>query len=169
MNTTLPTECAPAERAAPAELQRQAGAVARGLGLDRVTGTVPVLLMILNAQRQIVYANPAVLKLLNLEDPQQICGTRPGEAFHCVRAAHAPGGCGTSIHCRTCGALQAIQSAQRGEGGQPRAQAGGVDHQARSRPVFGQRHDRGVWRCLLAGSVGMRVRDLSVTRSAGTP
>lgn len=140
MNTTLPTECAPAERAAPAELQRQAGAVARGLGLDRVTGTVPALMMILNAQRQIVYANPAVLKLLNLEDPQQICGTRPGEAFHCVRAAHAPGGCGTSIHCRTCGALQAIQAAQRGEGGQREcriatAEGGAMDLRVWATPV----------------------------------
>jgi signal transduction histidine kinase len=116
MITTLPTECAPAERAAPAELQRQAGAVTRGLGLDRVTGTIPVLMMILNAQRQIVYANRGVLTLLNLDDADQVCGTRPGEAFHCIRAAAAPGGCGTSIHCRTCGALQAILAAQRGAG-----------------------------------------------------
>ena len=116
MSMTLPTECAPAERADRTDLQRQAGVVARGLDLDRLTGSIPALMMILNAQRQIVYAHPGVLRLLNLDDPEQVCGLRPGEAFHCVRAASAAGGCGTTIHCRTCGALQAILAAQRGEG-----------------------------------------------------
>ena len=114
MTPPLPTSFAPAERAAPAELKRQAGAVVHGLGADPLSGSAPALMMILNAQRQIVYANDSVLRLLHLQDSSPLCGLRPGEALHCLRAASAESGCGTTVYCRTCGALHAILSAQRG-------------------------------------------------------
>jgi signal transduction histidine kinase len=41
-------------------------------------------------------------------------GQRPGEILDCVHAAGAPGGCGTTEFCRTCGAVHAILSALRG-------------------------------------------------------
>ena len=33
---------------------------------------------------------------------------RPGEAIKCIRASEGPDGCGTGMHCTTCGAVNAI-------------------------------------------------------------
>ena len=33
---------------------------------------------------------------------------RPGEAIKCIRAKEGPDGCGTGVHCSTCGAVNAI-------------------------------------------------------------
>ena len=108
------TEFAPAERAAPVDLQRQTQAVDQGLGPDSLLGIAPAMMMILNGQRQIVYANSSVLRLLNLKDMEHLRGLRPGEALHCTRAGASASGCGTTAFCRTCGAVQAILSAQEG-------------------------------------------------------
>ncbi len=103
-----------AARASPAELRRQADAVSGQLAADSLSSAPPALMMILNRQRQIVYSNPAVLRILNLPDPSLLCGLRPGEALHCSRATSAPSGCGTTPFCQTCGAFRAILSAQLG-------------------------------------------------------
>lgn len=110
----LPTEFAPAELADPADLRRQIGAAARNFDANSLPGAVPALLLILNAQRQIVYANQSVLTLLKLDQAIDLLGKRPGEAFHCVHALAAPQGCGTTAFCRTCGAVRAILTAQQG-------------------------------------------------------
>ncbi len=75
---------------------------------------VPNVLLILNEQRQAVFANEACLKLLNLSGRSEILGLRPGELIGCVHAAETEGGCGTSESCRTCGAVRAILSSIHG-------------------------------------------------------
>jgi signal transduction histidine kinase len=76
--------------------------------LDSVEGYV----LVLNEQRQILAANPETLRALDIKDSQSIMGMRPGEAFHCVHSQDAPGGCGTSRCCTTCGAVIAILASQ---------------------------------------------------------
>lgn len=114
MPMPLPTEFAPAELADAAALRRQIGAAARNFDANSLSGAVPALLLILNAQRQIVYANQSVLNLLKLDRASDLFGQRPGEAFHCMHALAAPQGCGTTAFCRTCGSVQAILTAQQG-------------------------------------------------------
>jgi PAS domain-containing protein len=72
--------------------------------------------MLLNGDRQIVYANDAVLALLGTKDRRSLCGSRPGEALTCMHASEREEGCGTTDFCKTCGAVNAILSAQEGEG-----------------------------------------------------
>jgi CheY-like chemotaxis protein len=76
--------------------------------LEAVTGFV----MILNENRQILAANRELLEALERHDSGCIVGLRPGEAFNCVHFTEGTDGCGTSKHCRTCGAVLAILAAQ---------------------------------------------------------
>jgi signal transduction histidine kinase len=76
--------------------------------------TLPTMIMALNCHRQVVFANKAAVDFLGREDVEQVLGKRPGEALGCVNASVGPGGCGTSRHCRNCGAVRAILAAVDG-------------------------------------------------------
>lgn len=69
--------------------------------LDSLQGHVAIL----NEQRQILAANPALREALGTEWRGPGGGDRPGEAFHCVHAEEGPEGCGTSRACAHCGYL----------------------------------------------------------------
>lgn len=114
MSDLLPTEFAPAERADDNTLRRQLDTAMQNINTIQLPEIMPMLMMILNAQRQIVYANKTLLALLDLQNPDDLRGARPGEAFHCAHAANAKYGCGTTAFCRVCGAVQAILAAQQG-------------------------------------------------------
>lgn len=103
------------KRATPETLKRQSEQVTRTFDVTNVAGVVPTLLMILNAERQIVYANNRVLQLMGVQEINELWGFRAGDVFRCSRAAQSEDGCGTTAFCRTCGAMQAILAAQRGE------------------------------------------------------
>jgi signal transduction histidine kinase len=82
--------------------------------LKTILCSVPDVLLFLNEQRQIVFANNAAYCFLDVEPSPELFGKRPGEAIGCVHATETEGGCGTTEFCQTCGAVQAILSAQRG-------------------------------------------------------
>jgi signal transduction histidine kinase len=110
------TEFAPAERASPEEIERQSQHFAGSDLLSVLPGAVPCALVVLNAQRQIVFANAHFLGLVhNAETADQVQGCRPGEALGCVHAFETSGGCGTTEFCSTCGAVAAILAGQTGQ------------------------------------------------------
>lgn len=110
----LPTHFAPAERATEGELVRQTR-IAHGLAiLEEVLSTLPDLVMVLNPERQVVFANRAVIERLNRTE-DDIRGMRPGELLGCVHAHETPGGCGTTESCAVCGVVRAILDAQNGD------------------------------------------------------
>jgi len=114
-STLLFTEFAPAERASTEELEQQVNYFA-DLGLiHQLINAVPDIFLILNGQRQIVFANKVMLKLLGIADEWNVYGQRPGEALGCVHACESDGGCGTTEFCKTCGAIQAILTSLRGK------------------------------------------------------
>ena len=76
--------------------------------------TLPNMIMTLNSHRQVVFANKAIVTFLGHSDVEELLGRRPGEALGCVNASVGVGGCGTSRHCRSCGAVVAIMSAISG-------------------------------------------------------
>jgi signal transduction histidine kinase len=82
--------------------------------LEKILCSVPDVLLFLNEHRQIVFANNAAFCFLDMEPTPDLLGNRPGEAFGCVHATESAGGCGTTEFCQTCGAVQAILAAQRG-------------------------------------------------------
>ena len=72
---------------------------------------IPSMVMILNENRQIVAANQAMHRVLQVAE-KDLLQKRPGEILGCVRVAEGPDGCGTSRHCVTCGAANAILESQ---------------------------------------------------------
>jgi CheY-like chemotaxis protein len=106
------TEFVHTGRASPAELE---ALVSFSLGdplLKVVLQAVNGFALVLNYQRQVVAANQEALDALQITDPACFAGLRPGELLNCVHYPEGPGGCGTGPHCRVCGALLTILSAQ---------------------------------------------------------
>jgi nitrogen-specific signal transduction histidine kinase len=117
MNNTilLETQFAPAERASFETLQAQADKISKIEMFESMFSVVPNPVVILNQERQIVFANTAFKELINVSDWQLIMGRRPGEAVNCIHAFETAGGCGTTQFCSECGAVKAIMKAQKGK------------------------------------------------------
>ncbi|MGE5364146.1 MAG: PAS domain-containing sensor histidine kinase [Bacteroidota bacterium] len=75
---------------------------------------VPDSVVILNAQRQIVFANRHLQSVTGMS-PEEILSLRPGEVFDCIHSHEPPEGCGTTESCSTCGAAKAIFNCQQGQ------------------------------------------------------
>jgi signal transduction histidine kinase len=59
-----------------------------------------------------VYANDPFLEFLGIKSLEPILGRRPGEVISCVSSDDGLSGCGTSVSCRYCGAVNAILESQ---------------------------------------------------------
>jgi len=84
--------------------------------IPALLNAMPLIAMILNEFRQIIYANTTLLQMIGLESGENIIGLRPGEIIHCIHAQENKEGCGTSDSCRFCGALQTILQSQETQG-----------------------------------------------------
>lgn len=82
--------------------------------LHQLADAVSNMLVILNPERQIVFANKQFLQFLQVDSGNAVYGKRPGEAVNCMYSGLEEGGCGTSEFCRTCGALGAVLESQIG-------------------------------------------------------
>ena len=111
----LETKFAPAERASEERVRDLYRLLSSIPLLEEILSSVPDILVFLNEQRQIVLANDAAFGFLGIEPTLEVLGNRPGEAFGCTHAAETEAGCGTTEFCQTCGAVQAILAAQRGD------------------------------------------------------
>jgi hypothetical protein len=114
-NTRLFTQFAPAERAAPEVVAQQAAFFESLQHLTTLLDAVPDYVMVLNRQRQIVFANKAVWLAVRATGSDALMGSRPGEIFQCIHASELPGGCGTTEACTFCGAVQAVLASLRGQ------------------------------------------------------
>mgnify|MGYP000002189823 CR=1 FL=1 len=103
------------ERESGNTVRQQAGLFVSERLLQEVTDAVPEPLLVLNGQRQVVFANQPALDLAGVPSRQQALGLRPGELLNCEHADEMPAGCGTSEFCSVCGAVQVILSGLRGE------------------------------------------------------
>jgi nitrogen-specific signal transduction histidine kinase len=70
------------------------------------------IVIIINKERQILYANKVLLDLLCINDSIDLLGIRYGEALNCVNAKIECTGCGTSKNCCVCGFLNTIIESQ---------------------------------------------------------
>ena len=110
----LETKFAPAERAPEMQVRDLHQLLSSIPQLEKILCSVPDVLLFLNEYRQIVFANDATFCFLGMEPTPDVLGNRPGEALGCTHASETAGGCGTTEFCQTCGAVQAILAAQRG-------------------------------------------------------
>lgn len=101
------TYFAPAGRDTSTEVRHKRAIMDRVPLLSKVLDAIPDMVMILNRNRQIITANRKVIETLGTSIGE-ITEKRPGEAIKCIRANEGPDGCGTSKHCSTCGAVNAV-------------------------------------------------------------
>jgi len=116
MQQAPPSEFAPGERL-PMDTVRAQYRTFVGTHCKAFFDALPTMILALNCQRQMVFANKSAVEFFGHHDVCDVLGLRPGEAMGCVNAQDAPLGCGTSRHCRNCGMIQAIQTAVSGDVG----------------------------------------------------
>ncbi|MFY8003997.1 MAG: sensor histidine kinase [Chitinophagaceae bacterium] len=107
------THFAPIERATAKKLVKQVKTVAQAETALHVLNALPNLAIVVNENRQIVFANKTLLTLLSFTHFNLLNGYRLGEALNCENAFKEPGGCGTSENCKYCGAVNAIVACLR--------------------------------------------------------
>ncbi len=107
MSNRLATHFAPTERLEKTALNHQVDYFSSRHITRHLLDAVPSILAILNEQRQIVYANRALIELAGVQREEQLHGRRLGEALSCIHSGKTDGGCGTSENCQTCGATLA--------------------------------------------------------------
>jgi signal transduction histidine kinase len=112
-----PTKFASSERASVEEIARQARLFTGRKLLGMLPDMMPCVLMVLNAHRQIVFANKRFASLASPEQQNSsVLGLRPGEAMSCIHGFESEGGCGTTEFCSLCGAVRAVLASQNGQG-----------------------------------------------------
>jgi len=94
----------PPGRSAGAELASEIETLSKSAIVSGLLEAVHGLMAVLNENRQLLALNDGMLQALGVKSLEKVLGLRLGEAVHCIRAEHAPGGCGTSEFCPTCGA-----------------------------------------------------------------
>jgi K+-sensing histidine kinase KdpD len=115
-SNTLPetgTWFAPAGRATDDQVRELADFCLHNPIAQAILESVDGFVLILNTERQVLAANPETLMALNVHDMECLLGLRPGEIFGCAFSDSAPGGCGTSKNCTTCGAVLSILASQQ--------------------------------------------------------
>jgi signal transduction histidine kinase len=94
-------------------LERQQRAWQSQPFLTQVINAVTEIILVLNASRQIIFANETILSRLKVHDTGELGGRRWGDILGCQHAFEE-GGCGETRFCRTCGGLKAIETGLRG-------------------------------------------------------
>lgn len=107
------TKFAPAARATVEEVLLSKSKLDRFPFINEIFCSLSYIFCIFNEQRQIVFVNDVLMKSLGVDNVDQVLGKRFGEAFECIHANDEASGCGTSEHCRYCGAIHAIVQSKR--------------------------------------------------------
>jgi PAS domain-containing protein len=108
----MTTAFAPAERSSDNEIKAQFRIFSDDKKLCAILDLIPDFTLILNQNRQIVFANKSLVEFLGNKPLEEILGKRPGELFECVHSEESPAGCGTTEFCKVCGAVNAILNCQ---------------------------------------------------------
>jgi signal transduction histidine kinase len=107
----LRTDFASPEYASPEEVKSDVKYIKDLPLIQGFIDFIPDIFLILNKERQIVYSNQALLQVLKERNIDSLYGLRPGEALSCINAKNKKG-CGTTVSCRYCGAINAILKSQ---------------------------------------------------------
>jgi hypothetical protein len=102
------THFASAQRADMQTVLQQNESLREASFLEEVFAKIPVMFLILNQERQIVYLNSLLATEFEQKQFSHTLGYRPGEMLNCENAFIDPGGCGTSEHCKFCGIVNTV-------------------------------------------------------------
>ena len=104
----MDTKYAPADRESIDKILLSKRMLDRYPYIYEIFCSLSYIFCILNEKRQVVFANDVLMRSLGIDNVDQVLGKRFGEAFECKHSKDEPGGCGTSEHCRYCGAVNAM-------------------------------------------------------------
>ncbi len=112
----LKTSFASAERSSQEDLLSLSEHLKTQEFLIQSFNAFPDVILVLDRNRQIVFANTQAADFFGVSSLSAIVGKRTGEAIGCVHAGGemAAAGCGTTKFCRQCGAVRSILEAQGG-------------------------------------------------------
>lgn len=105
---SVDTYYASSARSSFEEIQKEQLILKERLFILTILDSLPSIVLVLNKNRQAIYCNQNLLKQMRLIDENTILGQRPGEIMHCKNAENSPTGCGTSLFCRHCDAVEVI-------------------------------------------------------------
>lgn len=108
------TSYALAARTTNGRLQNQSNIVLQNPQLINFVESISQMVIILNQNRQVLYANKVYKDFCKTLKFDPIIGKKQGEVFNCRNAFKAENGCGTSSACQSCGAMNAIFESQKG-------------------------------------------------------
>lgn len=103
-----PTEFAPSARAEWDVLAEQIRCARENGPLRERFGGRRNSNLVLNHNRQVIFANQVFQATFGIQDPATVYGCRLGEIIGCQHAGKGAGGCGTSKDCRLCHAVHAM-------------------------------------------------------------
>lgn len=72
---------------------------------------MPDVALVVNKERQIIYANQRLLDLLSIPEITDSLGMKPGELFNCVNLKNVSDDCGTTKACSYCGVSNSVLEA----------------------------------------------------------
>ncbi|MCX7718938.1 MAG: HAMP domain-containing histidine kinase [Candidatus Sumerlaeaceae bacterium] len=102
----------PPEGSTPEQIAAEREKLSSSGLLSPLFDLLPVVIIILNRHRQILYMNQPGLSASGNTNSAGYLGLRPGEAFDCVHAFESPDGYGASDQCPQCGLMLAAQTAE---------------------------------------------------------
>ncbi|MDY0103149.1 MAG: HAMP domain-containing sensor histidine kinase [Lentimicrobium sp.] len=104
---------APATRATQETVNSEHELLSTDVYFQMFIEAMPDVAMVVNYERQVIYANKALLRLISEQDILDNLGMRPGELFRCMNLNDTSNGCGTTKACRFCGLVNSILEAER--------------------------------------------------------
>ena len=113
MSTSVKTRFAPAARNNKEEILSDAELIKSDKQLCTILDNLPIVILILNSNRQIVFGNHAYFQGYDEEAYIEKLGLRIGELLGCIHSIEEPAGCGTSENCRFCGAVSVVLESQK--------------------------------------------------------
>ena len=78
-------------------------------------GTLPNLVFLLNSRRQILFSNQDLIHDIAHQELSDFLGKRVGEYLNCIHSNDCESGCGTSEHCKVCGAVNVVIQSQKNQ------------------------------------------------------
>ncbi len=103
----------PSERLPRANLLHQLELARAESALAPILDAIGEMAAVLTEQRQVVFANKAMLDFSGSDNVEDVCGLRPGEVLACVHAKETAEGCGDADGCKFCGAVAAVRETLR--------------------------------------------------------
>jgi len=107
----------PSIRYQPEKIRLQASEIIQSPFFPSLLEDVPVVLLIINDARQVVYVNRDLLAAASGKGKPEMLGIRPGECLDCIHALEGKYGCGSTSYCKVCGLANTVKLSETGQDG----------------------------------------------------